>query len=104
MSTHLIIAFIELIGISFRKGSTLTFECHEGLEKRAISRRERSSTSLNLVMLDARHPREKALYHLPHQEKRILKGSTRPFLLLKSSLDDVNAAASLSNTITESKV
>ena len=75
-----------------------------GREKRAISRRERSSTSLNLVMLDARHPREKALYHLPHQEKRILKGSTRPFLLLKSSLDDVNAAASLSNTITESKV
>ena len=36
--------------------------------------------------------------------KRILKGSTRPFLLLKSSLDDVNAAASLSNTITESTV
>ena len=30
LSTHLIIAFIELIGISFRKGSTLTFECHEG--------------------------------------------------------------------------
>lgn len=42
--------------------------------------------------------REKALYHLPPgKKKRILKGSTRPFLLLKSSLDDVNAAASLSN-------
>ena len=41
--------------------------------------------------------REKALYHLPPGKKKNLKGSTRPFLLLKSSLDDVNAAASLSN-------
>ena len=42
--------------------------------------------------------KEKKLFIIYHQEKKKnVKGSTRPFLLLKSSLDDVNAAASLSN-------